>query len=125
MKLKLLTLLALLVFMFFTATVHADEANTSENKNLLTNEIDLFADTFFQRNLTDYHIPGAVFVVVENGEIVFGRGYGYADLENSIPVDPEKTMFCAGSVGKLVNWTALLQLYEKGQFELNDDRRSF
>ena len=30
-------------------------------------------------------------------------------------------MFCAGSVGKLINWTALMQLYEKEQFELKDD----
>ncbi len=121
MKIKTLTILAMLVFMFFTAPVFANEANTSDNNSLLRSEVDLFADTFFHSALEEFHIPGAVFVVVENGQVIFARGYGYADLENSTPVDPEKTMFCAGSVGKLVNWTALLQLYETGKFDLEDD----
>ena len=121
MRLRVLTFSTLLVFMFFNATAFANEANIYENNNLLTNEIELFADSYFQNALEEHHVPGAVFVAVENGEVVFAGGYGYADLENSIPVDPEKTMFCAGSVGKLVNWTALMQLYEKGQFDLDDD----
>ncbi|MGM0653181.1 MAG: serine hydrolase [Bacillota bacterium] len=79
--------------------------DTSVNQNLQPGEVELFADSFFQSALEDYNIPGSVFVAVENGEVIFARGYGYADMENSIPVDPEKTMFCAGSVGKLINWT--------------------
>ncbi len=89
--------------MFFTAPVFANEANTSVNNSLLRSEVDLFAETFFHSALEEFHIPGAVFVVVENIQVIFARGYGYADLENSTPVDPVKTMFCADSVGKLIN----------------------
>ena len=124
-KVKLLIIaplfLLLTTHLFSTAPVFANNLDTSANRNLPEDDIELFADTFFQKALEEYQIPGAVFVAVENGEIIFSRGYGYADLENSIPVDPEKTMFCAGSVGKLINWTALMQLYEKGQFGLFDD----
>jgi len=121
MKLRILAVIALLIFILFTSPVFANDINASVNISLPEDEIELFADSFFQDALEDYHIPGAVFVAVENGEVVFASGYGCADLDDDIPVDPEKTMFCAGSVGKLINWTALMQLYEIGQFELNDD----
>jgi CubicO group peptidase (beta-lactamase class C family) len=123
MKFKILTLTALIILMLTgsVSTVYADKADGSGARNLLEEEIGLFADSFFENALADYHIPGAVFVAVENGQVVFSRGYGYADLEKNIPVDPEKTMFCAGSVGKLINWTALMQLYEAGKFDLKDD----
>jgi CubicO group peptidase (beta-lactamase class C family) len=123
MKLKILTLSLLIILLLAgsISTVYANKAEEFGGKSLLEEEIVLFADTFFENTMEDYHIPGAVFVVVENGKVVFSGGYGYADLENSIPVDPEKTMFCAGSVGKLINWTALMQLYEAGKFDLHDD----
>ncbi len=54
MKNKSLTLMAIILFMFFTVPVFANEANTSENSSLLTNEIDLFADTFFHSALEEF-----------------------------------------------------------------------
>jgi CubicO group peptidase (beta-lactamase class C family) len=123
MKFKILTLSALgiLIFTGSISAVYANKTDASGEKSFLAEEIGLFADAFFEDTMEDYHIPGTVFVAVENGQVVFARGYGYADLEKSTPVDPEKTMFCAGSVGKLINWTALLQLYEAGKFDLKDD----
>jgi len=123
MKFKILTLTALIILMLTgsISTVYANKVDDSGGKSLLEEEIGLFADTFFENTMDDYHIPGAVFVAVENGQIIYARGYGYADLEKSIPVNPQKTMFCAGSVGKLINWTALMQLYEAGKFDLKDD----
>ncbi len=112
MKFNVKFLAILTILMLTGSSVHAEK---------LSEEIGLFADPFFEKTMTEHHIPGAVFVAVENGRVIFASGYGFADLENAIPVDPEKTMFCAGSVGKLVNWTALMQLYEAGKFDLDDD----
>jgi CubicO group peptidase (beta-lactamase class C family) len=56
--------------------------------------------------------------VVKNGKLFFAKGYGYADLENKIPVDPEQTIFHIGSVGKLFTWTAVMQLVEQGKLDL-------
>jgi len=64
-------------------------------------EVEAFADAFFAEKMTEYYIPDAVFVLVKDGQILFAKGYGYADLENQMPVVPEETVFCAGSVGKL------------------------
>lgn len=68
-----------------------------------------------------YHIPGAVVAVVKDGQILFAKGYGYADLEAGRPVDPSETLFRIGSVSKLFTWTAVMQLVEKGMMDLNRD----
>ena len=49
------------------------------------------------------------------------RGYGYADVANGIRVDPARTLFRTGSVGKLFTWTAVMQQVEAGRLDLDRD----
>jgi len=84
-------------------------------------EVKAFVDAFFVAKMAEYHIPGAAFVLVKDGQILLTKGYGYADLENRTPVVPEETVFCAGSVGKLFTSTAVMQLAERGLIDLDDD----
>lgn len=71
--------------------------------------------------MAEFHVPGAVFSMVKDSEIYFKKGYGYADLENDIPADPDYTLFRIGSVTKLVTATAVMQLYEQGLLDLEED----
>ncbi len=41
-------------------------------------------------------VAGAVVAVVKNGEVIFAKGYGFADVEKHKPVDAERTMFRPG-----------------------------
>ena len=66
-------------------------------------------------------IPGAVVVVVKDGQILAQKGYGYADVDKRTPVDPATTLFRPGSVSKLVTWTAVMQLVEQGKLDLDAD----
>ncbi|PSL00572.1 CubicO group peptidase (beta-lactamase class C family) [Murinocardiopsis flavida] len=70
-------------------------------------------------------IPGAAISVVKDGELLAARGYGYADTGadggDPVPVDPEKTLFRVGSVSKLATATAVMQLVEKGELDLDTD----
>ena len=84
-------------------------------------EVEAFADAFFAEKMAAYHIPGAVLVLVKDGQILFTKGYGYADLENQTPIVPDQTIFCAGSVGKLLTSTAVMQLVERGLIDMDDD----
>src|ERR1700760_3103220 len=34
------------------------------------------------------HVPGAVVVIVKDGQVLLEKGYGFADYEKRIPVDP-------------------------------------
>ncbi len=84
-------------------------------------ELEEFLDGLFSEKMEEYHIPGAVFSMVKDGEIFLTRGYGYGDLENNIPADPRGTLFRVGSVTKLVTATAVMQLYEKELLDLHED----
>jgi len=84
-------------------------------------ELEAFLDDFFAERMGVYEVPGVAFVLVKDGEIFLTKGYGYADLENEIPVDPEKTIFRIGSTSKLFTATAVMQLVEKGEIDLHAD----
>ena len=66
-------------------------------------------------------IPGAVVVVVKDGQVLTERGYGFANVEKKIKVDPKTTLFRPGSISKLFTWTALMQQVEQGKVDLNAD----
>jgi CubicO group peptidase (beta-lactamase class C family) len=66
-----------------------------------------------------------VVVVVKDGAILLEKGYGYADVAERKPVDPERTLFRAGSVSKLFTWTAVMQLVEQGKLDLDTDINTY
>jgi CubicO group peptidase (beta-lactamase class C family) len=84
-------------------------------------DLEAFLDDFFERNIEELEIPGAAVVVVQDGEILFIKGYGFADLERQIPVDPSQTVMRVGSVSKLFTATAAMQLVEQGLLDLDAD----
>jgi CubicO group peptidase (beta-lactamase class C family) len=88
-------------------------------------ELETFLDEFMAKGMEEHHIPGAAVSVVKDGKLFFTKGYGYADLENKIPVDPEQTIFSIGSVGKLFTWTAVMQLVEQGKLDLDTDVNTY
>ena len=68
--------------------------------------------------------PGAAVAVVQNGAVVFKKGYGSANLEYDIPVTPE-TIFHVASVSKQFTVFALLLLAEEGKLSLDDPIRKY
>lgn len=80
-----------------------------------------FADPLITAQMEANHIPGAVLVVVRDGKVIYAKGYGYADLERRVAWDPDRTVFRAKSLSKLVTATAVMQLYERGQLRLHTD----
>ncbi|MEM7502894.1 MAG: serine hydrolase domain-containing protein [Pseudomonadota bacterium] len=81
--------------------------------------------SFFDAALTtqthDHEIVGAVVSVVKDGELLFKRGYGFSDLEARVPADPDRSLFRVASVTKTFIWTAMMQLRESGQLDLEAD----
>lgn len=88
-------------------------------------EVSAFLDGVMATNMKSNHVPGAVVVVVKDGEVFFAKGYGYADLDNKTPVDPATTLFRPGSVSKLFSWTAVMQLVEAGKVDLDADVNTY
>ena len=84
-------------------------------------DVNTWLDGFLPYAIAKGDIPGAVVVVVKDGQVLTSRGYGYADVAKKKKVDPATTMFRPGSISKLVTWTALMQQVEQGKVDLNAD----
>jgi serine beta-lactamase-like protein LACTB, mitochondrial len=64
------------------------------------------------------HAPGVSVAVVENGEYEWSSGFGFADLENNVPAS-EHTLYRMGSVSKSLTAVGALELWERGQLDLD------
>jgi CubicO group peptidase (beta-lactamase class C family) len=84
-------------------------------------EAESYFDGFFAQEMARWHIPGAAFVLVKDGKVVFSKGYGYADLKKQTPVVPGQTVFRVGSISKVLTATAVMQLVEGGKLGLRTD----
>jgi CubicO group peptidase (beta-lactamase class C family) len=66
------------------------------------------------------HIAGLSASLIKGGEVRWIGTYGTANFELEIPVDTS-TIFMIASISKTITVTALMQLWEKDSFELDDD----
>jgi CubicO group peptidase (beta-lactamase class C family) len=78
-----------------------------------------FADSIIPAEMSREHIPGAAFVFVQDGRVVYMRGYGLANVEQRRAIDPASTIWRVGSVSKAFTATAVMQLVDRGQVELD------
>jgi CubicO group peptidase (beta-lactamase class C family) len=110
-----------------TAQTYPAQVNQPSNTGSLDDPADLaaFFDGFINAQLAAYHFPGAQVAIVRGDQVLFLKGYGYADLERRIPVDAERTLFRPGSVSKLFTWTAVMQLVEQGKLDLDADVNTY
>lgn len=85
-------------------------------------------DSLIESSIDQGVMPGAVVLVARRGVIVKEQAYGfsaqYADDEKTPLDQPVRmktdTIFDLASVSKLFTSTAVMQLYEKGRFDLDD-----
>jgi len=64
------------------------------------------------------HAPGLSVAIVEHGEYEWAQGFGFADLENSVPAS-EHTLFRLASISKSLTAVAAMQLFERGRLDLD------
>lgn len=57
-------------------------------------------------------LPGVSISISYNDTLIFSEGFGYADLENKIPIIPSRTKFDIGSVTKSITIASLARLAE-------------
>ncbi|MER2106837.1 MAG: serine hydrolase domain-containing protein [Solibacillus sp.] len=120
---RILVLLILISSCIVQLPVYASEVEKTPSGIPFANleeEIDKYVSKYL-----DQSTPGAAITVVKDGAIIFSKGYGYANLEKEIMVDPHKTVFEYGSISKLFVWTAAMQLVEQGKLDLHADIKTY
>jgi CubicO group peptidase (beta-lactamase class C family) len=68
--------------------------------------------------MKDKDIVGLSIALVDDQDIVWQQGFGYADRENKIQASPE-TVYRAGSISKLFNAMAVMKLVEAGKMDID------
>ena len=76
-------------------------------------------DKIFTDYALDSHLPGIVYGIVANGQIVHMRGHGVQDLESKRAVTPE-TLFRIASMTKAFTALTILKLRDEGKLRLYD-----
>jgi CubicO group peptidase (beta-lactamase class C family) len=88
---------------------------------MTASDVEAFLDGLVPLQLAREDIAGAVIVIVKNGNILFSKGYGYADMKGKVPLSPSATLVRPGSISKTFAWTAVMQLVERGELDLDRD----
>jgi len=72
----------------------------------------------------DTHGPGCAVGVARNGNVLFERGYGMANLETDTPISPS-SIFHVASVSKQFTAMAIMLLEKDGRLSVNDNIRKY
>jgi CubicO group peptidase (beta-lactamase class C family) len=66
------------------------------------------------------HMPSLSACIVKNDSVLWSKGYGFADINKEIKAT-ENTIYLIASITKTITATAIMQLWEQGLFDLDDD----
>ncbi|OJJ21659.1 hypothetical protein BKI52_14220 [marine bacterium AO1-C] len=77
------------------------------------------ADSLINHYLDTFQLKGASMAIVKDGKLIYAKGYGYADLEDSVKVHPGHK-FRIASVSKLITAVAIMKLIDEKKLNLTD-----
>lgn len=84
-------------------------------------EIEAWADKYYGQAIADKRQDAVILSVVQDGKILFVKGYGYQDAAKKSPLDVNKSRFFVGSITKTFVATAIAQLVDRGVIKSLDD----
>ncbi len=70
------------------------------------------------KEMSDHEVVGMSIALVDDQQVIWSEGFGYADKARKIPAGPE-TLYRVGSVTKLFTASAVMQLAEQGQLDID------
>ncbi|MFX0102370.1 MAG: serine hydrolase domain-containing protein [Candidatus Hodarchaeota archaeon] len=76
-------------------------------------------DRIVEDSFKNSHLPGLAVGVLKDGDLVYSKGFGKADIKNNVPVTAD-TLFRMASVTKLFTAVGLMQHWEGKKFDLDD-----
>lgn len=104
------------MFVFFTFIPEIAQATSKDS----IHKIDQYIEE--QQNISK--IPGLSVIIVDKGETVYQKSFGFADTKTKTPVTSD-TLFELGSTSKAFTGLAILQLEKQGLLKRSDDVRKY
>jgi CubicO group peptidase (beta-lactamase class C family) len=84
-------------------------------------QVEAFVDGALLPLMDKAHSQSAVIIIQKDNQVILSKGYGYANREEGINVDPSTSIFRPGSISKLYTWVSVMQLVEEGKLDLDED----
>jgi N-acyl-D-amino-acid deacylase len=75
-------------------------------------------NTMLASFIEEHAVPGMSVAIADRGQLVYSRGFGYADIAKRDPVTPH-SLFRIASVSKPITGVAIMQLVEQGKLDLD------
>jgi CubicO group peptidase (beta-lactamase class C family) len=119
MALKKRSLSFILAALITTSLFAPSALAQSATDEALTKQIDAVMSEIYRPNE-----PGAAIIVRKDGDTIFRKGYGLADLELGVPIEPDM-IFRLGSITKQFTAVSILMLAEQGKLGLQDEITKF
>lgn len=76
-------------------------------------------DSLLGRHIREQHIPGATALLIRDGQVIYQKAVGYADMEQQQPMRVN-SIFRIASQSKALTSLAAMLLWEEGKFLLDD-----
>ena len=102
-----------IILIAFGCTIENTDPNEKKVNSLIVEIID------------SNNLPGLSVSVMKNGEIVYSKGFGYADIESKTKIIPSSTKFRIGSFSKTLTASALMKLVEKNKLNLDESIHTY
>jgi CubicO group peptidase (beta-lactamase class C family) len=123
--LKVLILSASLFSIFLSETPANPGKAATQNERIGESNVAKWADDLFLSHLQRDRYVGGIISVVKDGDIVFEKGYGYANYFRQIRADAKDTAFRSGSTSKVFTAIAIMQEVEKETIELDENINTY
>src|SRR5439155_20675618 len=112
-------LLPSVLFLFFICGRCGGQAQTQSLPSNVTAQVDKIFEKWDKRDT-----PGCALGIYKDGQIVYKRGYGMANLNDDVPITPA-TVFHVASMSKQFTAASIVLLVQQGTLSLDDDVRKY
>src|SRR3954453_14136500 len=112
------TVLARLALLLAVFSLRAPSAQAAASKTS-NDDLARYADQLFSQTYPANE-PRAAVLVMKDGQVVLRKGYGMANLELGVPIQPDM-VFEIGSITKQFTAASILLLQERGKLSVNDE----
>lgn len=124
MKNQIISLIIITLFIGLSFFPTIPGNNSHPNQELFEEQSqsrsEFFFDLYIRTLMKIGHKPSIAAAIIHRDEVVWSKAYGYYDIEQQKKATTD-TLYLQASVSKTVTATALMQLYDDGLFDLDDD----
>lgn len=124
MKTNIIALLIVILFIGISISPISEGLVKYDNTQILKDLNEPLFDRYITLLMKFAHKPSVSSCIIINDSVVWSKAYGLYDIENNKPATID-TLYLMASISKTVTATALMQLYEQGLFNLDEDVNNY